>query len=78
MFLNSLIFKIRSLQIIFDKSGAYYGLAAILNFSAILNFGGRNKNKKKSSGPNYLLKSHISCERVYKLVPTIEWLQTFE
>jgi hypothetical protein len=32
----------------FDKSGAFYGLAAILNFSAILNFNERQQEKKNS------------------------------
>jgi hypothetical protein len=60
VFLNSLIFQNPKLQIIciiFEKSGAFYGLAAILNFSAILKFGERLQNKNISSDPNYLLKS---------------------
>jgi hypothetical protein len=69
IFLNSLIFQIPKLQIIyiiFDKSGAFYGLAAILNFSAILNFGARLQNKKKSSDPNYHLYHKMSLLSIYE------------
>jgi hypothetical protein len=46
-FLNSLIFQNPKLQIIciiFEKSGSFYGLAAILNFSTIFNFRERTQN----------------------------------
>jgi hypothetical protein len=51
-FLNSLIFQNPKLQIIciiFDKSGAFYVLSAILDFSAIFIFKEHKKERKKIS-----------------------------
>jgi hypothetical protein len=47
---NSPIFQNPKLQIICiisEKTGAFYVLVAILNFSDILNFKGRHQNEKK-------------------------------
>jgi hypothetical protein len=37
--------KLQIICIIFEKTGAFYGLAAILDFSAILNFKERQQEK---------------------------------
>jgi hypothetical protein len=49
IFLNSPLFqnpKFEIICIISEKSGAFYGLAAISNFSAILNLKERKQSKK--------------------------------